>query len=97
MKRTPPVVTVLLTFVLPAAVPPCIAQTPQTTKFSARVQLVVQSDDVALKNQITSFIGRELRGLGDAVVVDDKPLFLISVVAYKTHLVTQWLRKFRDR
>lgn len=68
------------------AVPHCVAQTPQAPpKYSATVQLVVKSDDDALRSQVTSFLSRELRSLGDITIVDEKPFFLINVLVYKTH------------
>jgi hypothetical protein len=54
---------------------------PPTAKYSARVKLSVDvPKDDSLKSQLNSFLGRELRSLGDVTIVDDKPDFVIDVV-----------------
>ena len=70
----------------------CFAQTP--AKYSARVKLMVSAgpgegirrtdtsvaNDDSLKSQFNSFLGRELRSLGDVTLVDDKPDFVMAVL-----------------
>jgi hypothetical protein len=46
-----------------------------------RIAVSVTCNDGALRSEITSFISRELRGLGDVDITDDNPSFKISVVA----------------
>jgi hypothetical protein len=70
----------LASFFSTAAVLPCVAQSPRTPpgsqeadwhpKYSAK--LVVQADDHALKNQVTSFLSRGLRSLDYITIVDEK-------------------------
>src|ERR1041385_3460071 len=38
-----------------------------------------------LRNQVQSYIGRELRKLGDITIVDDKPEYTISLIGYNTN------------
>jgi hypothetical protein len=76
-----------LAFVLSAvAILPSFAQTQPnevTPKYSANVQLVVACDDESLKNQFTSFLSRELRSLGDIVLVGENPDYIMEVTVMK--------------
>jgi hypothetical protein len=67
-------------------VPPvaCVAQSAQ--KFSVTVQLTVTTENEALKNQVASFLNRDLRSLGDVTLVDEKPFFLIDVIVMKVQI-----------
>jgi hypothetical protein len=61
---------------------PCVAQTP--AKYSTRVKLLVSGgNDESLRNQVNSFLGRELRSLGDVAIVNDQPDFVIAVLVNK--------------
>jgi hypothetical protein len=72
----------LLGVVLCAAAIPWYAQAQELpAKFATTVQLSISyRTDGTMKTQITSFLSRELRGLGDVTVVDDNGHYLISVV-----------------
>lgn len=73
---------ILPTFILSLTTLPCIAQSP--AKYSATVDLVVSGrDSDSLTNQFTSFLGRELRNLGDIRIEHDKPDYVISLVVMK--------------
>ena len=64
---------------------PCASQTSQ--KYSAKVKVLVTGSDDTLKNQVKSFVGRELRSLGDVSIVDEKPdsvIALLTEVAIET-------------
>jgi len=56
------------------------AQKNQLPPFSARVSVSVSADE-NIKGLIESYIGRELRSLGDVVVTDEKPEWIINIVA----------------
>lgn len=76
----------MLTGLLWAAALPSFAQTQSKVsplKFSATVQLSISCDDAPLKSQITSYLSRELRSLGDTTVVDGQPDFVISAIVGK--------------
>jgi hypothetical protein len=63
---------------------PCFGQRqPKDSppKFSATVQLSITCDDALLKSQITSYLSRELRSLGDITIVDERPDFMIAAIA----------------
>lgn len=51
------------------------------SKFAATVQLSITCDDASLKSQITSYLSRELRSLGDITIVDEHADFVISAIA----------------
>lgn len=52
-------------------------------KFHYRVQLKVSASEND-RGEVTSFLTRELRRIGDIEVVENDPLFVISVVALST-------------
>jgi len=47
------------------------------------IKLVVSAPD-DLRGEVTSYLSRELRRIGDVTVVDENPLIVISVVALRT-------------
>ena len=49
-------------------------------KYSARVKLQITAPE-EIRNQIDSYISRELRSLGDVQIITDEPDFVISVLA----------------
>lgn len=59
---------------------PAVSGQTEQLRFSARVQLVVQTKDAAMKSEATSYINRELRSLGDVIVTDNTPQYLIDVL-----------------
>jgi hypothetical protein len=82
----------ILAFLLFLAIFPCGAQTP--VKYSSTVQLLITCDDDSMKNQFSSFVGRELRALGDITIVDAKPDIVITSVIVKHTGVTQAINGF---
>jgi len=68
----------LALFCLCVASSPAVAEDLQT--FSGRVQVLVSASD-SIKGKIESYLSRELRSLGDIVVTDDNPRWILSVVA----------------
>ena len=63
---------------------PCLAQQP-VEKFTARVQITVSgSDDI--KREVSSYLKREFRSLGDVEETETKPYYRIRVVASSTQL-----------
>src|SRR4030095_7485509 len=48
-----------------------------------RISVVVSCRDESLKNEITSFVSRELHALRDVVVTDENPRYTIRVVAFE--------------
>jgi len=59
-------------------------QTITEKKFNAKVYLNISADD-ELKNQIYSYLSRELRSLGDVtLVVEDEPDWIIHIIAMKS-------------
>src|SRR5215467_1700638 len=56
----------------------------QQNKWTSRVSVDVSAKD-EIKNEIISYAGRELRSLGDIVIVESKPNYRISIVAITTH------------
>lgn len=66
---------------------PCSAQTIQSApNFSAKVQLLLTCTDESLKNQFISFLGRELRSLGDVTLVDENADYVIELIVMKVAL-----------
>lgn len=51
--------------------------------FSARVSVVVSADN-NIKPKVESYIDRELRSLGDVVVTDDNPDWILNIVALES-------------
>jgi len=76
----------------------CISSSPVVAEdlqpFAGRVQVAVSASD-SIKGKIESYLSRELRSLGDIVITDDNPRWILSVVAleaeskggYKTGVV----------
>jgi hypothetical protein len=60
---------------------PAIAEDLQP--FSGRVQVSVSANE-SIKGKIESYLSRELRSLGDVVVTDDNPRWILSVVALES-------------
>lgn len=56
------------------------AAEPGNTQFPARVKLAIAAPD-SIKDSVTSYFHRELRALNDVQLVNDKPDWVISVVA----------------
>ena len=52
-------------------------------KYSTKVRLVVASEDTSLKAEATSYLSRELRSLGDVIIVDKDAEWELKVVALK--------------
>jgi len=63
----------------------CSVVAQNVYRFPARVRVVVSCEDDSLKNQLSSFLNRELRTVGDATIVDDKPDLVLRVFAAKMH------------
>ncbi len=61
----------------------CAVTTRAEDKLHYRVQLKVSGSENDLA-EITSFMTRELRRIGDVEVVENDPLFVISVIALST-------------
>jgi hypothetical protein len=59
---------------------PIISLAEDLAPFSAKVSVSVTAQD-NIKGLIESYIGRELRSLGDIVVSDDNPRWIISILA----------------
>lgn len=62
----------------------CVAQVP--AKYSATVRLVISngtSERDTLTNQFNSFIGRELRSLGDIKIGDEQPDYVVNIIVSK--------------
>ena len=59
----------------------CVAQAPP--KYSTTVQLLVSAEDASLNSEFTSYLSRELRGLGDVAIVDVKPRFVLNLIVLK--------------
>jgi len=57
----------------------------QIEPFQARIKVSVSADD-DMTNQIVSLVTRELRSLGDVLIVETKPDYILHVVALKTEL-----------
>jgi hypothetical protein len=57
----------------------------EALKFHGSVKLSISGEE-SIKNEITSFMSRELRELSDVTVVDENPDWEISVVAMESHL-----------
>ena len=68
---------ILVSFCAPAAEP----------KWQGRVQVNV-SGDSKTDTEVSSFVKRELRALGDVTVTDTTPDYVIEIVAYSTALTT---------
>jgi hypothetical protein len=52
--------------------------------FKYRVAVALEIDDATVKDRAISVIDRELRALGDVVVVDEKPRYKIDIVGVQT-------------
>ena len=52
----------------------------QFEKFSARVQVIVDTDG-QLGDDIKSYLNRALRSLGDVIITDNKPDYRVKIVA----------------
>jgi hypothetical protein len=52
-------------------------------KWVSRVEVDVSADDGEIKQQVNSYISRELRSLGDVEIGDGKPYLRLSVLAVK--------------
>lgn len=68
----------LVAYLLPLI---CFAQ--EIKPFSGRVSVSVSASD-NIKGEIESYISRELRSLGDIVVTDDNPRWILSIVALES-------------
>ena len=55
----------------------------ESPPFLGRVQVSVSASD-SIKGKIESYLSRELRSLGDIVVTDDNPRWLLSIVALES-------------
>lgn len=53
-------------------------------KFSCRISLDITADD-KIKDEISSYISRELRSLGDVVITDADPALKVEIVALEVH------------
>ncbi|HYX40486.1 MAG TPA: hypothetical protein VE821_02250, partial [Pyrinomonadaceae bacterium] len=53
-------------------------------KFSCRISLDITADD-KIKGEISSYISRELRSLGDVVITDADPALKVEIVAIEVH------------
>ncbi|MBO2568535.1 hypothetical protein [Shewanella algae] len=65
----------------------CVVSSPAVAEdlqpFSGRVQVSVSASDT-IKGKIESYLSRELRSLGDVVVTDDNPRWILSIVALES-------------
>ncbi len=61
----------------------CVAQ--ETPKFNPTIAVNVSAND-AIKGEITSFISRELRQLGDVTVTDQDPTWELQIVGMEAYL-----------
>jgi len=55
----------------------------EAPKFSARVQVDLQCGDEIMRSDMSSYINRELRSLGDVTVVDTEPQWTLHIIAYE--------------
>lgn len=60
------------------------ASNAQDAKFSCRISLDVSAKE-QLRVEATSYLSRELRSLGDVIVTDSDPTFIVQIVAIETH------------
>ena len=58
----------------------CSAAGQERSKLKSKIQVLVSADE-NIQSEITSFIDRELRELGDVTIVDDKPNWEIRILA----------------
>ena len=49
-------------------------------KFSSRVEVIVSAPE-SIKDQVTSYVNRELRSLGDVVITDKNPQYRLRIDA----------------
>ena len=61
----------------------CSAQTQKSKSFTCKVKVAVSGSD-NIKGEIKSFISRGLRSLGDVIVTDNNPDWLLSIVELET-------------
>lgn len=59
----------------------CLAQN-SANKFSCRIAVEVEAKG-QLQEQVSSYVNRELRGLGDVLLVEDKPTIRVKILAIK--------------
>jgi len=69
---------IFIMWVLPSV---CWAQ--DIPPFSGRVQVVVDANE-NIKAEIESYISRELRSLGDIIVTDDEPRWILDILAIES-------------
>lgn len=62
---------------------PILCSAQELQPFSGRVSVSVSAND-DIKGKIESYISRELRSLGDIVVTDDNPRWILSIVALES-------------
>jgi hypothetical protein len=62
----------------------CLAQ--DLKPYSCRVSLYVSAKNDSFKGKIESYISRELRSLGDVTVTDDKPDWVLYILALETYI-----------
>jgi len=62
-----------------------VGQVSFPEKWSGRVSVEVQADVEQLRNDITSYVDRELRSLGDVSVTDSEPTYVLEIIAAKVH------------
>lgn len=77
--RLPIALTIVSFFFVPNATHSIYAQS-QTPKPTYRVALSVSSEDKTAKDEIVSYIARELRSIGDIVIADTGYDFKVSIV-----------------
>lgn len=56
-------------------------QTGLPAKWSATVSVNVSTSVTQFRSDVTSYVSRELRSLGDVSVTDSEPIYVIEIVA----------------
>jgi hypothetical protein len=62
------------------------AQEPKSSKWEARVRLDIDVEPNDFKSELTSYLSRELRALGDITIVQDNPTYFVHVLGFDTTL-----------
>lgn len=77
MRQFLPVTLAFMLLVFQLAI---FADVTEPPKFSARLRLTITADE-AISAQVTSYITREIRALGDVTVADDNPDWEMHIIA----------------
>lgn len=79
---------ILASFVILVSPGGVVSAQAEQQSFSVRVQVVVQVDNESIKRKIVSYVSRELRSLGDVVVTDHEPRYIIDILALEGAFVS---------